>query len=146
MDLHDVTESVTAQTARPATPSSSLSNLGVVEPSDPRGTHPRDRWDAVQERRRLETLLGVQPTNRLTMDDIKALVASLRDITATLGRADPADKAAVYAEMGITVTDNQDGRVLVESRPRVVDDGVGGAIPMGATRRAPLSRWYSLTA
>ena len=76
----------------------------------------------------------------------KSFVASLRDITATLGRADPADKAAVYAEMGITVTYNQDGRVLVESRPRVVDDGVGGAIPMGATRRAPLSRWYSLTA
>ncbi len=35
-------------------------------------------------------------------------------------------RAAVYAEMGITVTYNHDGRVLVESRPRVVDDRVGG--------------------
>jgi len=33
-----------------------------------------------------------------------ALVASLRDITATLAGADPADKAAVYEEMGVDVT------------------------------------------
>ena len=76
--------------------------------------------------RRLETLLTGQPTTQLTKEDIKALVASLRDITATLAQADPADKAAVYAEMGIEVTYLQDGRVLIESRPRVVNDGVGG--------------------
>ena len=39
----------------------------------------------------------------------------------------PADKAAIYQEMGITLTYHQDARVLVESRPRVVDDGDGGA-------------------
>ena len=66
--------------------------------------------------------------------DIKALVASLRDITATLADADPADKAAVYEEMGIDVTYNQDGRILVESRPRVVSDGVGGATATPSTR------------
>jgi hypothetical protein len=49
----------------------------------------------------------------------RALVASLRDITATLAAADPADKTAVYEEMGIDVTYHQDGQVLVESRPRV---------------------------
>jgi hypothetical protein len=49
------------------------------------------KWiaEAFQERRRLETLLGVQPTDRLTKDDSKALVASFRDITAALARADP---------------------------------------------------------
>ena len=77
------------------------------------------RWiaETTQERRRLETLLNGQPTTRLTKEDIKALVASLRDITATLAQADPADKAAAYAEMGIEVTYHADGRVLIESRP-----------------------------
>ena len=50
------------------------------------------------------------------------------DITATLGRPDPADKAAVYAEMRITVTYNQDGRLFVESRPRAVDVGSEGGL------------------
>jgi len=39
--------------------------------------------------------------------------------------ADPADKAKVYAEMGIDVTYHQDGRGVVESRPRVVESSVG---------------------
>ncbi len=68
-----------------------------------------------------------QPTTRLTSDDIKGPVASLRDITATLAAADPGEKAKVYAEMGIDVTYHQDGRVVVESRPRGVESGVGGA-------------------
>ena len=86
------------------------------------------RWiaETTQERRRLETFLGVRASTRLTKDDVKALVASLRDITATLAAADPTDKAAVYEEMGIDVTYHQDGQVLVESRPRVVSNGVGG--------------------
>lgn len=94
------------------------------------------RWIAAttQERRRLETVLRGQPTTRLTKEDIKALVASLQDMTATLAQADPADKAAVYAEMGIAVTYHADGRVLVESRPGVVNDGVGGATATPSTR------------
>ena len=67
------------------------------------------------------------------------------DITATLAGADPADKAAVYEEMGIDVTYNQDGRILVESRPRVVTDGVGGPIPVLTTRPPPLAKAYSIT-
>jgi hypothetical protein len=63
-----------------------------------------------QERRRLEALLGRTPTTTLTAEDIKALVASLQDITATLAAADPTDKAKVYAEMGIDITYHQDGR------------------------------------
>ncbi len=72
------------------------------------------------ERRRLESALRAQPSNKLARDDIKALVASLRDITATLNAADPADKAEVYAELGITVTYHPDRRFLVRARPRVV--------------------------
>ena len=75
--------------------------------------------------RRLEGLLGRNPTTKLTAEDIKALVASLQDITAALAAADPADKAKVYAAMGIDITYHQDGRVVVESRPRVVESGVG---------------------
>ncbi len=70
-------------------------------------------------------MLGRKPTTRLTKEDIKALVASLQDITATLAAADPTDKAKVYAEMVIDITYHQDGRVVAESRPRAVESGVG---------------------
>ncbi len=65
-------------------------------------------------------IVGQQPTTRLTPDDIKDLVASLQDITATLAGADPTDKAVVYAEMGTDITNHQDGRVVVASRPHPV--------------------------
>ena len=65
--------------------------------------------EADQERRRLEALLGRTPATRLTAEDVKALVASLQDITATLAAADPADKAKVYAEMGIDIIYHQAG-------------------------------------
>jgi hypothetical protein len=76
--------------------------------------------------------------------DVKALVASLRDITATLAAADPTDKAAVYAEMGIDVTYHQDGRVVVASRPRVVESSVGEAIGSRTTRSAVLATSFSI--
>lgn len=47
------------------------------------------------------------------------MVAVLRD-------ADPADKAAVYADLGISLTYHPDGRVLVESRPPCSQVRVGG--------------------
>ena len=102
--------------------------------------------ETTQERRRLETFLGVKAFTRLTKDDIKAPVASIRDITATLAAADPTDKAAAYQEMGSDVTDHQNGQVLVESRPRVVIDGVGEPIPMLTTRPAPLAWQYTVAA
>jgi hypothetical protein len=52
-------------------------------------------------------------------------------IVATLAGADPADKAAVYRELGISLTYNEDGRVLVEARPRVVEVRVGGGVGGG---------------
>jgi type II secretory pathway pseudopilin PulG len=104
-----------------------LDSYRTIIRTEPEAASAVGKWiaEANQERRRLETMLGQQPTTRLTPEDIKALVASLRDITATLAAADPTDKAAVYAEMGIDITYHQDGRVVVESRPRVVESGVG---------------------
>ncbi len=86
------------------------------------------KWIAqtVQEKRRLENLLGVQPTTKLTADDLTAMLASLRDITRSLAQADPDIKAAAYAELGITVTYHADGRALLESRPRIDHVGNGG--------------------
>jgi hypothetical protein len=89
------------------------------------------KWmaETVQDKRRLENLLGVEPTTKLTVQDVKAMVAGLRDITRALAQANPAIKAAAYAELGITVTYHQEGRALLESRPQpsgVADARVGG--------------------
>ncbi|HJQ90470.1 MAG TPA: recombinase family protein [Acidimicrobiia bacterium] len=104
-----------------------LDSYRAIVRTEPEAASAVGRWIAEtnQERRRLEALLGRSPTVTLTAEDIKALVASLQDITATLAAADPADKAKVYAEMGIDITYHQDGRVVFESRPRVVESSVG---------------------
>src|SRR5687768_11718665 len=52
-------------------------------------------------------------------------VESLRDVTAALKAADPADNAATYAGLGTSVTYHQDRHVNTQARPRVVTDGVG---------------------
>jgi hypothetical protein len=62
-------------------------------------------------------------------EDVKAMVAGLRDITRSLALADPKIKAAAYAELGVTVTYHQEGRALLESRPQpsgVAEVRVGG--------------------
>jgi hypothetical protein len=85
----------------------------------------------------------LQPSTKLTADDVKAMLASLRDITRSLAHADPTIKAAAYAELGITVTYHQYGRALLESRPRidgVADVGVGGATLTPSTRD-PWEAW-----
>ena len=107
-----------------------LDSYRTIVRTEPEAASAVGKWIAAanQERRRLETMLGQQPTTRLTPEDIKALIASLQDITATLAAADPADKAEAYAEMGIDTTYHQDGRVIVESRPHVVEPGVGEAL------------------
>ena len=48
--------------------------------------------------------------------------------------------ATACEEMGIDVTYHQNGRVLVESRPRVVNDGVGGGTSTPSTRD-PWEAW-----
>jgi hypothetical protein len=54
-------------------------------------------------------------------------VPASQDIIATRAATDPADKAKVYAEMGIDIAYHQDRRVVVESRPRVAESSVGEA-------------------
>jgi hypothetical protein len=117
-----------------------LDSYRTIVRTEPEAASAVGTWIAEtnQERRRLEALLGRTPATKLTTEDIKALVASLQDITATLAAADPADKAKVYAEMGIDITYHQDGRVVVESRPRVVQSGVGEASRSRTTRAAAL--------
>ena len=62
------------------------------------------RWiaETAQERRCLETILGSKSATRLTKDDIKALVASLRDITATLAPPTPQTKPPSTKRWGST--------------------------------------------
>ncbi|MFQ5524345.1 MAG: recombinase zinc beta ribbon domain-containing protein, partial [Acidimicrobiia bacterium] len=117
-----------------------LDSYRTIVRNEPEAASAVGKWIAEtnQERRRLESLLGRKPTTKLTSDDIKALVASLQDITATLTAADPADKAKVYTEMAIDITYHPDGRVVVESRLRVVESGVGEANRSPTTRAAAL--------
>lgn len=83
-----------------------LSPSRAIVRSEPEAASTVGRWiaETSQEQRRLEALLGRTPTTRLIAEDVKALVASLQDITATLAAADPADKATVYAETGIDLS------------------------------------------
>ncbi len=84
--------------------------------------------ETVQDKRRLENLLGVEPTTKLTVGDVKAMVAGLRDITRSLAQANPVIKAAARGTRR-TVTYHSEGRALLESRPQpsgVADVRVGG--------------------
>jgi hypothetical protein len=71
------------------------------------------------ERLKAEREIGVeQPAGQLTRKQIRALVASLKDIAAVLATADPKLKAEVYEELGITVKYDPTRRLVsVESRP-----------------------------
>ena len=80
-----------------------------------------------RERRRLERELGRKPTTRkLTKAEIKALVRQLKDIVAVLAEAEPADKRAIYDELGVNLTYHPDGRVHVGAGTRVLGVRVGG--------------------
>ena len=75
--------------------------------------------ETVQDKRRLENLLGAEPTTKLTVEDVKAMVAGLRDITRSLAQADPKIKAAAYAEL-VLALDRSD----VESAGKASDEHV----------------------
>ena len=71
-----------------------------------------------RERRALEAQLGYQiPGGKMTKDQVKALVAALRDIVDVLTDAEPADKAELYEELGVTLTYNPGGTVAVKAHP-----------------------------
>lgn len=86
-------------------------------------------WIAEVERehKRLERELRGKPVARtLTRGEIKALVRQLKDIVAVLANADPADKRAIYDELGVNLTYHPDGRVQVGAGGRVLRVRVGG--------------------
>ncbi len=64
---------------------------------------------------------------------------------AIAAAANPTDKAKVYAEMGIDITYHQDGRVVVESRPRVVESVVGEPFRWRTTRTPALVTSFWIT-
>ena len=67
-----------------------LDSYRTIIRTEPEAASTVGKWIAEtnQERRRFEALRGRAPNTTLTAEDIKALVASLQDITATLAAAD----------------------------------------------------------
>ena len=68
------------------------------------------------ERLRAKRELGeLVPAEKLTKDQIRGLVLSLRDIAATLRDADPSLKAEVYAELGVDIAYDPTRRMVLVS-------------------------------
>jgi site-specific DNA recombinase len=87
-------------------------------------------WMREVQGERLEAervLQGSEPTDELTVDQVRVLVGGIRDAVALLGRADPKIKAQVYAELGIAVTYDPHRKVAkVRARPACSTERVGG--------------------
>ena len=83
--------------------------------------------EAQRERRGIEAELGHEmPGKQLSVSQVKALVHALGDIVATLAAADPADKADLYRELGVSLRYDPSGAVTVQAQPRGVKVRVGG--------------------
>jgi site-specific DNA recombinase len=81
------------------------------------------------ERLAAERELGTTvPKEPMTAAEVRALVTGLRSTVQALSNADPALKAELYAELGIRLVYHSDGRVVVESRPAVYSERVGGGV------------------
>ncbi len=79
------------------------------------------------ERNRVERELGRKPSSRKhTTAEIRALVAQLKSIVTVLADADPDDKRAIYAELGVNLTYHPDGRIRVGAGAGVLGGCVGG--------------------
>ena len=58
-----------------------------------------------RERQKLQRQLSVRPKNQsMTTTEIRDLVEQLRDIVGVLANASPADRRAVYDELGVSLT------------------------------------------
>ena len=118
------------------------SRYGVHDQDDVR-THQRDvvNQDALRrgsarreaeverERKRLERELGRKPTtNKLTTNEIRALVGRLREIVSVLAEASPQDKRAIYDELGVNLTYDPASKTVRAGAgdPGVLRVGVGG--------------------
>jgi hypothetical protein len=57
----------------------------------------------------------------MTREEITSLVTALGDLMQVLRDADPADKAEVYCQLGLTLTYHpEDKRVIAEARPETI--------------------------
>ena len=82
-----------------------------------------------RERKRLERELGRKPTtNKLTTNEIRALVGRLREIVSVLAEASPQDKRAIYDELGVNLTYDPASKTVRAGAgdPGVLRVGVGG--------------------
>jgi site-specific DNA recombinase len=79
------------------------------------------QWITEVQGERLHAEVALQRakgSDRMSKQQITSLVAQLGDIMATLKRADPADKAEVYAQLGLRLTFDPERRVVAaEARP-----------------------------
>ena len=86
-------------------------------------------WIAETQRERDDVrylLESTAPTDELSRDEARELVESFEYVNRVIADADPADKAALYKELGIDLTYEPNGRILVEARPRRLSVCVGG--------------------
>jgi hypothetical protein len=98
-----------------------------------------------RERKALERQLGRHvPGGELTADEVKALVTALKDIVSVPAEADPADKADLYDQLGVSLHYDPAGSVSVQSHPRGVQVGVGGPTRPLPPRVIPRSAALSL--
>jgi site-specific DNA recombinase len=66
-------------------------------------------------------LLGrmcAQPATRMSREEIESAVSALSDLLTVLGNADPADRAEVYAQLGLRLI-YQPGERIVRSEIRI---------------------------
>jgi site-specific DNA recombinase len=57
----------------------------------------------------------------MTREEITSSVTALGDLIQVLRDADPADKAEVYSQLGLTLTYHpEDKRVIAEARPETI--------------------------
>lgn len=72
--------------------------------------------DTERQRRRLATQLDDPPTGgKLSPSQVRVLIDAMRNIIDVLADADPADKAELYAELGVKLRYDPSGKVSVEA-------------------------------
>jgi site-specific DNA recombinase len=91
------------------------------------------KWiqEATTERGRAERLLKHPPApQRVSLQDVRALVGEVGDLVRVIEEADPGQKGELYEGLGLTLTYEPEGQKLVVEADlrRRVQDRVGGGI------------------
>jgi site-specific DNA recombinase len=85
---------------------------------------------------RLGALRGSRP-GRLTQEEISAMVSAISDIVSLLSRAEAADKAELYAQLGLRLTYHP-GQRTVTARAEVGRICTNGSCPRGDLNHPPI--------